>query len=137
MFKTTENTKQQGNVGVGRAIGWFTEQGYVVSIPLTDAQDYDLIVDIDNVLCKIQVKTTSYKNKYGIFNVNLSVKGGNRSYNTIKKFNKLKVQYLFVLTSDNTMYVIPTSDIKSVYNLNLGKLMEKYKVAENQIIQIW
>jgi hypothetical protein len=128
MFKNCKNSKKQGDLGLGRAIGWLTECGYTVSIPLTDSQDYDLIVDIDNKLNKVQVKTTRYKNKYGIFMVNLSIKGGNQSCNTIKIFDSSTVDYVFILTSENNMYFIPACEIKTKNNLNIGKLVDKFKL---------
>ena len=39
-FKTN---KEKGNSGLGMAIAYFTTNGYVVSIPLNDAQDYDFL----------------------------------------------------------------------------------------------
>lgn len=42
------NPKKQGDAGLGVAIGWFTTHGYTMSVPLTDSQDYDLIVDDGN-----------------------------------------------------------------------------------------
>ena len=35
--------KQRGNCGLGIAIGYFSTNGYIVSIPLNDTQDYDYI----------------------------------------------------------------------------------------------
>ena len=66
------NSKKQGDVGLGMSIGWFASQGYTVSLPLTDSQDYDLVVEIEGVLRKVQVKTSKYK-RDGYFNFNLSV----------------------------------------------------------------
>ena len=121
------NTKKQGDVGVGQAIAWFTRNSYTVSIPLTDSQDYDLIVDKESKLYKVQIKTTSFKTEYGIYNVSLTVKGGNRSgAGKIKKFDKSKVDLLFILTSDNEVYVIP-SDIVGVNSINLGEKFQAYK----------
>ena len=37
-----KNSKKQGDIGLGIAIGWFATQGYTVCVPLTDSQDYDL-----------------------------------------------------------------------------------------------
>jgi len=127
MFENCKNSKKQGDLGLGKAIGHLTAHGYTVSLPLTDSQSYDLIVDIDDKLNRVQVKTTTYKTPYGIFAVNLSVKGGNRSYNTIKLFDKTKVEYVFVVTSENDMYFIPSLAIKSRNTLNLGKQFTKYK----------
>lgn len=39
------NSKKQGDVGLGTDISFFTQRGWTVSIPLTDSQDYDLVVD--------------------------------------------------------------------------------------------
>lgn len=123
-----KNSKIQGNVGVGSAIAYFTEKGYGVSIPLTDSLDYDLIVDKDGTIDRVQVKTTSYKSKYGIYTINLSVKGGNQSFNTIKKFDNTKVDSLFVLTEDNEKYFIPSKSIDAKGNLNLGQKYSQYKI---------
>jgi hypothetical protein len=127
MFNNVKNTKKQGDIGMGMAIGYFTAQGYTVLIPLTDSQDYDLVIEKNGLLKKVQVKTTSYKTPNGIFNINLSVKGGNRSYNTIKKFNPDLVDYLFIFTSNGDMYFIPSpQNITS--HLNLGKKYQDFKV---------
>ena len=55
LFDTNKNI---GNSSLGLAISYFTCHGYVVSIPLNDTQDYDLIVEKDSKLYKIQVKGT-------------------------------------------------------------------------------
>jgi hypothetical protein len=56
-----KNSKKQGDVGMGVAIGYFAARGITVCIPLTDSQDYDLVIDLDDVLKKVQVKTTTSK----------------------------------------------------------------------------
>jgi len=122
-----KNTKKQGDVGLGAAIGYFVSQGYSVSIPLTDSQDYDLVVDIDG-LKRIQVKTTSFKSKYGRFFVSLTIKGGNRSSSgKIKNFNKDAVDFVFVLTSDGNKYLIPSSVCGN--SITLGTEYEQYKLG--------
>ena len=45
MFRECKNTKEQGNIGLGVAIQYFTQNLYTVSLPLNDSQDYDLIVE--------------------------------------------------------------------------------------------
>lgn len=126
MFTQT-NSKKQGDVGLGQAIAWFTRNSYTVSLPLTDSQDYDLIVDKENILYRVQVKTASYKNKYGIYAVSLTVKGGNRSGSgKIKKFDNTKVDIVFILTSDNEVYVIPATTV-GTNSINLGEKVQCYK----------
>ena len=50
------NNKEKGNTSLGMAIAYFTSQGYTVSIPLNDTQDYDLIIEKDNILYPIEIK---------------------------------------------------------------------------------
>lgn len=127
MFKQV-NSKKQGDVGLGVAIAWFVTD-YTVSIPLTDSQDYDLIVDKENSLYRVQVKTTSDKTEYGIYKVELRVKGGNKSgTGKIKKFDNKKVDLLFVLTDNGNKYCIPTKLINSDSTINLGDKYAEYKV---------
>ena len=66
-----KSNKEKGNDGLGIAIAYYSTNGYTVSIPLNDTQDYDLIVDKNNVLKKVQVKATSCKTKYNKYQVAL------------------------------------------------------------------
>lgn len=73
------NTKQLGNIGLGQAIAYYSIKGYCISIPLNDSQDYDLIVDIEGYLHKVQVKFTSSKAPSGNYVVGLrSISGSSK-----------------------------------------------------------
>ena len=79
------SNKDKGNSGLGIAIAYYSTNGYTVSIPLNDTQDYDLIVEKDNKLSRVQVKATSCKTKYGVYQVPLKSCGGTlgKTYKTI------------------------------------------------------
>jgi len=128
VFNNASNSKKQGDIGLGNAIAFFTSKGYTVSLPLTDSQDYDLIVDVNGTLNRVQVKTTSYKNRHGTFIVNLSTKGGNRSFNTIKKLDHSKIDSLFVLTSEGNRYWIPINSFAGSDSLGLSVHKEQYRI---------
>lgn len=114
-------------MGLGVAIGYFTSIGYTVGIPLTDSQDYDLIIDDGNHLGRVQVKTCSYKRKS--YEVNLSVKGGNRtSVGKLKKFDNTNCDYLFIVTEKLDKYLIPSQELVAKYNLVLGPKYKKYLI---------
>lgn len=66
-----DTNKEKGNSGMGLAIAYFTTNGYIVSIPLNDTQDYDLIVDKNNILKRVQVKSTGCKTKSSFYIMNL------------------------------------------------------------------
>ena len=126
MLKEQKNSKIQANVGIGLAIGYFARNGITVCIPLTDSQEYDLVIDKEGIFKKVQVKTTYHKNKYGDYVVELRTwthcakKGYGRK-------SMGPVDYLFVVTEDDT-YLIPYDDIGASKGLVLGKKYSKFKL---------
>ena len=123
-FNTNKNI---GNSSLGIAIAYFTNHNYIVSIPLNDTQDYDLIVEKENNLFKVQVKGTSFKTKYDIFQVALKSSGGSKGkfYKTVIDTN---IDYLFVVTKNFDMYLIPKNVLLNKYTLNLGNNFKQYSV---------
>lgn len=131
MFENCKNTKQQGNIGLGSAIQYFTQNLYLVSLPLNDSQDYDLVVeDRDGTLKKVQVKTSTQLNEYGTYSVNLRVLGGNSKSNYVhKKANEVIYDWLFILCDNEDRYLIPKDIIKDLKStITVGKLYQEYKV---------
>ena len=119
--------KQIGNAALGTAIGYFTNEGYTVSIPLNDTQDYDLIVDIEGKLHKVQVKGITFKTKYDVYQVSLKSSGGTKGkiYKTIKDTD---VDLTFVACEDGQMFLIPKEALNNTSTLNLGKEYLEYRL---------
>lgn len=130
MLLTYKNSKKQGDAGLGLAIGYFCSYGHPVAIPLTDSQDYDLIVEV-NGLKKIQVKTTKHKTASGLYEVGLRVLGGNSRTNYIHKHaHELDYDSLFVVTGDGAFYLIPKTAISHLRSsLVLGAKYRSYRVS--------
>ena len=124
-----DSNKEKGNSGLGIAIAYYSTNGYTVSIPLNDTQDYDLIVDKENVLKKVQVKATSCKTKYDKYQVALKSCGGTKgkTYKTIVDTN---INELFVVTDAMDIFIIPIEIIKNKSTLNLCEKYEKYKIIK-------
>jgi hypothetical protein len=127
MFSDLKNSKRQGNVGIGHAIAYFTTQGYTVSIPLTDSQEYDLIVDINGELKTIQVKTTQSIDKSGAYRVELRTITKYLTTTTEKK-PLSKVDFLFVLTETSNTYLIPGNLVEGKSGICLGAKYNTYLV---------
>ena len=125
MIDTTN--KQRGNCGLGIAIGYFSTNGYTVSIPLNDTQDYDLLIDKDNHIKRVQVKYTTCKTKYGNYQVALKSCGGTRG-TTYKTLIETNIDELFIVTEDLGMYVLPKEEINNKATLNICSKYEKYKI---------
>ena len=131
MFNRCSNSKKKGDAGVGSAIAYFTLCGVCVSIPLTDSQDYDLVIEVEGELKKLQVRTTDYKNPAGNYVVNLKICGGNSKSNFVhKKGTDLVYDYLYVLTSDDTRYLFERSAIADLRScLTLSKKYDGHRVS--------
>jgi len=129
MLKEQKNSKKQGDVGHGVAIGWFAQNGYTVCVPLTDSQDYDLVVEKDDGLKKVQVKTTYHRSPQGVYKANLRVCGGNRSGNTVKKFQQRFADFVFIVTEEGGKYLIPTVELKVGNCVALGKARDRFRVV--------
>ena len=123
-FKTN---KEKGNSGLGMAIAYFTTNGYTVSIPLNDTQDYDLIVEKENKLQRVQVKSTGCIGKGGNYQVALKSCGGTRG-KTYKTVIETNIELIFILTEQKEMYLIPVEKIKNVSTLSLCSKYEEYKL---------
>ena len=119
--------KEKGNTGLGMAIAYFSSNGYTVSIPLNDTQDYDLIIEKENKLQKVQVKSTGCIGKGNNYQVALKSCGGTKgkTYKTIKETN---IDLVFIFTKKRDIYLIPKNDIKNVSTLSLCKKYTKYIV---------
>ena len=130
MFENVINSKKQGDVGMCYAIAYYSRLGWTVSIPITDSQDYDLLVEnTDNNILKVQVKTSRYLTEGGTYQVSLKTCGGNKSGQTIKKMDKNYIDLVFVLVDDGSCYSIPTEKIESSGSMNLGDKYSEFKVS--------
>tara|TARA_B100002019_G_C20696068_1_gene323403 strand:+ start:90 stop:473 length:384 start_codon:yes stop_codon:yes gene_type:complete len=120
-----KNSKKKGDFGVGQAIAYYTKKSYTVSIPITDSQDYDLIIENENGLQKIQVKTTSNGS------VNLRIMGGNSG--TVQKFgNEVVYDILFAVCDSGEKFEIPKEEFrkhKNSLSLLCGKY-DQFKIGE-------
>lgn len=120
--------KERANIGLGKAISYFLDMGYNVSIPITDTQRYDLVVEFEGSLARVECKTTDYKSEYGIPVVSVKTCGGNRSGQTIKKISEDEADLLFAYDiGSDSCWVIPVSVIHGMTSLSLGKKYEDYK----------
>ncbi|MEE0865362.1 MAG: group I intron-associated PD-(D/E)XK endonuclease [Clostridia bacterium] len=119
--------KEKGNSGLGMAIAYFSTNNYTVSIPLNDTQDYDLVIEKNNILKTVQVKATGCKRKNGVYQVALKSCGGTKG-KTYKTIIDTNIDYIFILTENKEIYLISKEEIKNRTTLNLCNKYEKYRV---------
>jgi hypothetical protein len=106
------NTKKKGDIGIGRAIMAFTALGWTVCVPITDSQDYDLVVDFPgDGLKRIQVKYTSQERGEGCFVFQVGIRGGTKG-GIWKSHDKIVFDYIFVAASDGTDWLLSRADVR-------------------------
>jgi hypothetical protein len=94
------HTQRKGDCAVAKAIASFTLIGYDVLIPLTESAPYDLVIDKDGDLKRIQVKYTS------VFEVDLRRIHSNSKGYVIKKTKLNEYDWLYILSADGNEYLI-------------------------------
>lgn len=117
----------QGNIGLGQAIAFYTSIGIPVMLPLNDTQKYDLVIDKNNTLFRVQVKTTQSMNKNNqYYRVLLKNAGGSSGKSIVRPFDNTSSDILFILTKNGTMYEIPCNVINVKNTLTLTTTWNKY-----------
>lgn len=122
----------QGNLGLSRAIHFFVSNGYCVSIPLNDTQGYDLVVEKDGILQRVQVKTSRGLTDHGSYAIQLRNTGGEDKTRKVPFDNK-KQDLLFVYTADENIYLIPSLEISATNSIKVrpdGGPYAKYLVHD-------
>lgn len=121
------NTKQQGDIGVSQAVAYYVSHGRVVCYPLTDNARYDLIIEKDSLIKRVQCKTTNYKRHNDTYEVQLKTSGGNQSWtHQSKKISKQECDILFVFSFDGKIYEFPPEVFDGKSQISLGKKYQQY-----------
>ena len=132
---THANSRKQGDAGLGAAICYFTGNGHTVCLPISEGQDYDLVVDLGSGLKTIQIKTTRYKAPSGCYVANLRVLGGNQSGSgRVKRLDPSKIDYVFVLDASNAWYLIPTNTLDGTGSVTLNDKRLHQQVKSPDIV---
>ncbi len=94
-------TQRKGDIAVAQSIATFTRMGYDLALPITESAAYDLLVDKDETIYRVQVRYNSGKD------VELRRIHSNSQGYVIKKTKQNAYDWLYVLTSDGREYLIP------------------------------
>ena len=99
------SSKQKGNLTELQCLAAFTELGYIVSIPYGDCARYDFIVDINNILYRIQCKTSS-KQDEGVYEFSCRSTAANHSRAATRSYSEEEIDF-FATIIENKCYLIP------------------------------
>lgn len=122
------NSRKQGDLGTSFAIAYFSGQGYTISIPISDSQPYDLIIEKDGICERIQVKTCFKRTKYNKFWVELRTISNTRGKKiNIRKISDKDCDKIFIMDGEGKFYIIHSQDFVGKNGISLSKA-EKYLV---------
>lgn len=122
-----ETNKDIGNAGLSLAIAYFGSNGYTVSIPMNDTQDYDLVVDNGEGLKSVQVKATTYQRKNNFYTVNLKSTGGTNG-GIYKRVSDTEIDILFVVCGNKDLFLIPKEELTNISTVTLNEKYSSFKV---------
>lgn len=116
------DTKQKGNLTELECMTYFTELGYLVSIPFGEDSRYDFIVDINNKLYRIQCKTCSEildnDNVVAIQFKTCRQSGGRAKANIRTQYTKDEIDY-FATSYNKKCYIVPVDECSNSKTLRL------------------
>lgn len=101
-----KNSKEIGNLTELQCITGLYELGCDISIPFGNSQKYDLIMDWNNQLFKVQVKHSSKDNENTYFSFKTRWQGHNSSGYTQTSYTKDDIDF-FATYFDGNVYLIP------------------------------
>lgn len=121
------SSKLQGDLSEQIGIMYFTSKGYVCSKPVSHSSNYDFIVDIDSVLLRVEVKSSSYKRNEKSYVVSLITSGGNRSWNgEVKRISSKTSDIVFIYTTNGDIYSFKSCDLEGKRTVSVNKNMPQY-----------
>lgn len=102
------NSKQKGNLTELQCLTAFYEEGCHVSLPYGENSRYDMIVDIDGILIRVQVKTSSLKDDGAI---SFSCRSSHVNSMGVKniRYSAQEIDY-FATFWDGQCYLIPVQE---------------------------
>jgi len=103
--------KEKGDLALAQAINYFISAGYEVCLPIGDRKSWDMIVEKEESLHRVQVKYAGAYSRGGKCKAGLRITGGNQSYYTAKKYKENDFDLLFVFSEKNQRYCIPWKDV--------------------------
>ena len=103
------NSKQKGNVTELECMLAFMKMGYNVLTPYGDCERYDFVVDINNMLYRIQVKTARANENKEYIEFNTSSQSTLNGKKVHYAYNENQIDY-FMTYYEQQAYLIPVQE---------------------------
>jgi PD-(D/E)XK nuclease superfamily protein len=108
-FTAVPEARHLSRAACSMAMAWFTRRGYAVCIP-TEPRPYDLVVEAEGTLYRVQVKTATYRDgRSGQFCVAVSRRP--RRDNMQIAYDPADVDFFFIVDGDGVQYLVPLVEL--------------------------
>lgn len=111
--------KEKGDLAAANAIQYFITNGYEVCLPIGDKRPYDMVVEYDGDLWRVQVKYAGWYSGDKKHKAALRTMGGNQSFHTAKKYLGTDFDLLFVYVANGRKFLIPWKDLPNRNSLTI------------------
>lgn len=131
-FAREQDAKYLQKAAVSMAASWFMERGYMVSLPIEPAL-YDMVVESDDGLVRVQVKSTVRQDKAGRWAVRICRLAYDRHANsgrTRRSYSADEIDYFFVVTGCGDKYLIPLGIVQGIGALTLDSKYSSFKLPD-------
>ena len=105
-----DNTLIRGDINELQCILDFQKRGYYCSIPFSGSCRYDLIVDINDKLYKIQCKASSYSEDEGVLKMSATRSTTNTQKTTRYTYSEKEVDYFYTSWKEYG-FLIPINEV--------------------------
>lgn len=134
------NTKNLGTIGEIKCLSDFINEGFNCSIPYGDNGPYDLIVDINKKLYKVQIKTSNSFRKEDIieFNLKKTFYSGEKYINNRYEKDDFDILYLYNIKY-NESYLFFIDELlkneKVISQINIHLILENTIISKDPKIR--
>ena len=112
-----------------RSLLYFTEKGYLCSIPYGNVGRYDLLVDTGKKIVRVQCKS-AHKNDNGSYTVNTSNTAIKANGNVRKFYTKDEIDFIITFIEDQAVF-IPVEMIEKSQSKVFRTELPKYGTKAN------
>ena len=127
-------TKIKGLLTELQCQAYFTQKGYNVSVPLGEDCRYDMIVDIEGLLLRIQVKHANVDEDKNGFTISTRSVQSNTTGNASHHYSKEQIDY-FATYYNNQCYLIKVEECSSSKRLVFVKTQTSQNLAEDYLAE--
>lgn len=124
-----KTSRHQNFRALAAAINYFSSINYNCFLPMQDLSRFNLAIESDGRLFRINVISTSYKTKFGVYRVSLKTFGGHGSGERVRLFDSTHQDFVFIHTSNDQKFLIPSEEVSPKHALSLGAYA-KYEIFQ-------